>query len=205
MFAGVACIVAFKVFLRSYHSNRIHKKDQVMVNTAHSSMMEAYEHIHTTKKAPLAVYAAYAHYNGVVPTDEEINHNHILDRVSDLLDAEHVSPSQPVTPAVHVFAIPGSVMHDSPKQKEVRLSVTNNIDVTLQLTCQEVPSFACWIHKAQTTVLPKSISSPVTLILQGYRADDSTVKLINQVDVSQVSSVCIDDVNGVITMSVCPS
>ena len=85
----------------------------------------------------------------------------------------------------------------------LQLKVTNCINATLQLTCQQAPKFEGWIAEGETAALPNSVKSPAIICVQGYRKDRSSVKLVQSIDLQNVSCVRIDEVNGVIHIIEC--
>jgi hypothetical protein len=136
---------------------------------------------------------------------------------SAVANAAHVVPFiPPSSPAVPTGALIASLMPTVAPVVQVipsaapvacieRLKVTNHIDVTMQLKCQQLPQVEAWVQKGQTYTFPPFDSSPAIISMQGYlngfEPSDSAgrVNLVHHVDIG-VAHICIERVNGIIQL-----
>ena len=181
---GLFCAAALAIYSHRFLADKPHDRDQRDVHKANEKLVQLYAGIRPTHKQPMEIYAQAAESKGILPIEVDPN-NHVLDRDYVPSRATHAPPlAQSAT-------------------DHQQLKVTNNVDIVLELTCQQLPTFGCFLKQGQTVELPTTIKSPATIIAQGYFEDHSVVKLVNQFDVDIVSCVCIDENNGVVRMDAC--
>ena len=150
------------------------------IRAVDNALLQIYNRIVPTHRSPWRNYIHMAEVKGVLPPEDDAT-SHVLDRVP-------ATPYKGVAPIALV-----ATDHN-------QLTVTNNTGIVMEVTCQQAPTFASFLRNGETVALPNTIESPATIIAQGYFEDFSTVKLVHQVDIHQVSSVYVDKMDGIVRM-----
>ena len=183
---GLLCATVVAIYTHRFWAHTAHHRDLKDVDEANGKLLQIHADVRPTYKPPLANYASVAERKGILPTQVDPN-SHVLYRDYAPSHPSHMPPLS----AAHVPA------------DHQQLKVTNNIDIGLQLTCQQLPTFVCFLKSGHTVAIPNTTNSLATISAQGYFEDHSAVKLVLQIDTDKVLHVCVDTIDGIIQMHAC--
>ena len=184
---GLFCGAVVTIYGYRCWAEADHIRDDKDIKKANAELVRIHSGIGPTNRPPEENYATAAKRRGILPTEADPN-NHVLEKV--------YAPSY----ATHVSSL-ACVATD-----HQQLKVINNIDIVMELTCQQLPTFGCFLKKGQTVTIPTTVNSPVTIVAQGYlqvKPSEIIVKLVLQIDIGKVSCIVIERVDGVIHMHAC--
>lgn len=170
-----------------------HQKDQGDVGRTHAGLLQLYEDIEALNSLPLHAYCKLAADNGVLEALQVV--------------APSAPNNAPLVANDPMQQQNGTHSGGTSGQLQCDVCIMNHSEIVLQVTCSNDPSVKEYISPQQQGDLHMAMANLlvcVTLVMEGYRADKTTVQQSVCLNRSLPCDVVVSDSNGDISFTCQP-